>query len=105
MDAFVFWTQHMAPPALEIVGTVLGDKIRLRQTGMYKGHHLIRVAYEKDFDIATVEPQFRGALDAIEWQFVTTGESLELRDGLFPSFGIAPIIRQTVAVAYHATRV
>jgi hypothetical protein len=105
MDAFMFWTQHIATPALEIVGTVLGDNIRLRQTGIYKRHHLIRVAYHKDLDLAAVEPQLRRALDAIEWQFVTTGESLELRDGLFPSFGIAPIIRQTVAVAYHATRV
>jgi hypothetical protein len=105
VDAFKFWTQHLAPPALEVVGTILGDNIRLSQTGMFKGHHLFWIAYEKDFDLAAVEPQLRGALDAIEWQFVTTGESLKLRDELFPSFGIAPIIRKTVVVAYHATRV
>jgi hypothetical protein len=105
MDAFMFWTQHTAPPALEIVDTLLGENVQLRQTGLYKGHHLIRVAYKKDFDLAAIQPQLRQDLDAIQWQFVTTGESLELRDGLFPSFGIAPIIRRTVPLAYHATRV
>jgi hypothetical protein len=35
---------------------------------------------------------------------ITTGESLELEGGLFPCFGIAPISKKAVPVAYHATR-
>jgi hypothetical protein len=104
MDAFTFWTQHEAPPALEIVRSVVGRHVRLRQEGTYKGHHLILVAFEKDFDLSAVEPELRRRLDAIEWQFVTTGEDPKPGNRVFPCFGIAPIIKKSVAVAYHATR-
>jgi hypothetical protein len=104
-DDHVFWTEHLGPPAFDFVATILGDNIRHGKRGRYKGHRLIWIGYAKDYDLGVVKGQLREGLDAIKWQFVTTGGSMEFPDGsASPCFGIAPIIEMKVSIAYHATR-
>jgi hypothetical protein len=104
-DMMAFWSEHPPLEAFAAVDAVLGKVVHCQLTGQFKGHHILHIGYPADFDLSTVEPRLRQELDAIGWQFVTTGTRLELRDtGEIPSFGVAPILLRAVPVAYHATR-
>ena len=104
-DMMAFWSEHPPLEAFAVVDAVLGKVVKCRLTGQFKGHHILHIGYPADFDLSVVEPRLRQELDAIGWQFVTTGTRLELRDtGEIPSFGVAPILLRAVPVAYHATR-
>jgi hypothetical protein len=104
-DMMAFWSEHPPLEAFAAVDAVLGKVVQCRLTGQFKGHHILHIGHPADFDLSAVEPRLRQELDAIGWQFVTTGTRLELRDASeIPSFGVAPILLRDVPVAYHATR-
>src|SRR5947209_7955949 len=101
-DRMAFWSEYPPLEAFAAVDAVLGKVVKCRLTGQFKGHHILHIGYPPDFDLSAVEPQVRQELDAIGWQFVTTGTRLELRDtSEIPSFGAAPILLRAVSVGYH----
>src|SRR5207237_3248451 len=69
-----------------------------------KGHDIWRIGYSPTFHLGAVEQQLRKELDGAEWTFVTIGQSIEWEGRLIPTFGMAPILPRSLAVAYHATR-
>jgi hypothetical protein len=104
-DPMTFWSEHNPAEVFAAVDALLGKSVKCRLPGQFKGHHILHIGYPEDFDLSALEPQLRQDLDAIGWQFVTTGTRLELRvAGEIPSFGVAPILLRSVPVAYQATR-
>jgi hypothetical protein len=106
-STFGFWTEHPVHRAYPIVDRLLGAKAKNKHMGRFKGHHIIHIDYETHFDLDTVKVRLRRSLDRIEWQFVTTGRAIKNKEEtvvLALCFGIAPILKKTVSIAYHATR-
>jgi hypothetical protein len=105
-EAYEFWTEHGLARAYVLLDEILPPSaIRYRQTGKSKGHHIAHIGYSPSLDLNALRSEIKAHLNRIDWQFVTTGASIELNGSLvIPSFGIAPIIRRKIRVAYHATR-
>lgn len=92
--------------AFQIVRELLGDNVRANKTGDYSAHPVWRVGYLANFDLDAIKPTLCARLDAIECQFVTTGEkSAETEPEPLLYFAVAPLLFETPSVAYHATPV
>jgi hypothetical protein len=104
LEAIAFWTAHPPHDAIDIAARLLGSTPLLTQGGTFKNHHVWRIGYAPDFDIAGVEQQIRRELDEIGWLFVTTGGRGEKKGETVLLFALAPILPKTVTVGYHATR-
>jgi hypothetical protein len=105
-DACEFWIEHDLAPAYTLLDEILPHgSIKHRQPGQFKGHHIAYIGHTPGLDLNALRPKIKSHLNRIGWQFVTTGALIELIGTVtVPSFGIAPVIRRTVRVAYHATR-
>ena len=103
-DPCTFWTAHPYVEAMNIARRHLADALRDNGSGIFKGHHVWRIGYSPDFDPAQVEHEIRRQLDEIDWLIVTTGQSIKYKGHILPTFGMAPILRRTLVVGYHATR-
>ena len=105
-DPYTFWTKHLPHEATDIVRRHLGKALLRTYGDVYTNlHHFWRFGYTNDFDLSRVEKHIRADLDRIGWLFLTTGESVEKRNGeTLPTFGAAPILPRTLTVGYHATR-
>jgi hypothetical protein len=103
-EAFKFWSEHSVHEAFEIADRLLGKAVSYRGSDVFKGHHFCRVGYATDFDLAGIESRIRKELDGIGWLFLTTGQSIDYKGQMLPTFGMAPILLRTLAVGYHATR-
>jgi hypothetical protein len=104
VNSFTFWSEHPPNEAFEIADRLLGSALLYRGSGVFKGHHFLRVGYSPDFDLVGVERRVREELDGIGWLFLTTGQSVEYKGQTLPTFGMAPVLRRRLTVGYHATR-
>jgi hypothetical protein len=104
VNSFAFWSVHPPHEAFEIADRLLGSALLYRRSGVFKGHHFLRVGYSPDFNLAGVERRVREELDRIGWLVLTTGQSIEYKGQTLPTFGMAPILPRLLEVGYHATR-
>src|SRR5205809_229047 len=90
-NPFEFWNRYPSLQGYEIVANLLGNQLRYNHSTQFAGQNVIEIGHRPDFDLSTVECEMRRNLDAIEWQFVTTGRELELKNGeRVKAFAITP---------------
>lgn len=97
-----FSTIDVANPLLAVESILGSANILSRCPGWYGVHPIVRVYCGRKIDTETIRHRVRCTLDALGWVLVATGEECE--DPELSIFGIAPIRRRIVSVAYHATR-
>lgn len=100
----MIWANDLESNPLDVARGCIGhDNFKLSEQGKFGSHNIIRIVYYPNLDFVAIKAELQARLDTIEWVFVTTG-TVDLLEGTFPAFGIAPIQHRKVAVAYHATR-
>jgi len=91
--------------AIALVKEVLGDNLKVLRSDTIKEHPIYSVIHNsKSTDLLALRWSLQPGFEKIDWQVVTTNYEYQLRDGIYPSFGIAPIIKRSVQIVYHATK-
>jgi hypothetical protein len=103
-----FWNEHPPLQATQVVINIMGGTLAGTRFHFYEnvhGHQMILVPYSPGFVMtADAKKKMRDVLEQMDWLFITKREPDQGNPDHFLHFGIAPILRKQVTVAYHATR-
>ncbi|MFT3882826.1 MAG: hypothetical protein QM703_24625 [Gemmatales bacterium] len=91
--------------AIAVVNEVLGDSLKGLKPDEIKMHPIYSVIHKaKSMDLTMLRQTLKQEFEKIDWQLVTTNYEYQIHDSIYPSFGIAPIVKKPVRIVYHATK-